>query len=132
QSIVYQPGRGLNRARRPTPTENTMRRTTRRLLLAAPLLLAAAVIGCNTPDSPPAGEAVKKKPGTKLPSVDVTEAKYAALDTALKEEKGSVVLVDFWATWCGPCVKKFPDLVALHQKYADQGLTCISVSMDDP
>jgi thiol-disulfide isomerase/thioredoxin len=42
-----------------------------------------------------------------------------------------VVLVEFWATWCAPCVKLFPRTVELHQSLADHGLAVISVSMDD-
>jgi thiol-disulfide isomerase/thioredoxin len=47
-------------------------------------------------------------------------------------QKGKVVLVDFWATWCSPCRKKFPQTLALAKKYGPQGLTVVSVSMDSP
>jgi thiol-disulfide isomerase/thioredoxin len=40
------------------------------------------------------------------------------------------VLIDCWATWCAPCVKKFPHLVELHKKYSEQGLVCMSLSLD--
>jgi len=42
------------------------------------------------------------------------------------------VLVDFWATWCVPCVENFPHTVEWYRKYADRGLVCVSVSFDDP
>jgi thiol-disulfide isomerase/thioredoxin len=89
--------------------------------------VSAGLTGCGGNGDPGGGAA--RKAGAKLP-VEVTEARYEALDAALKEWQGTVVLVDFWATWCGPCVKKFPQFVELHKKYADQGLTCMSVSMD--
>ncbi len=42
------------------------------------------------------------------------------------------VIIDFWATWCGPCRKALPHLQALQDQYRDQGLTVLAVSIDDP
>lgn len=52
-------------------------------------------------------------------------------DELLKSHEGDIILVDFWATWCTPCQKAFPHTVKLFEQYHDQGLTVISVSMDD-
>ncbi len=49
----------------------------------------------------------------------------------LSSYRGKVVLLDFWATWCDPCREEIPHFVELQQKYADQGLQIIGVSMDD-
>lgn len=46
--------------------------------------------------------------------------------------KGKVVFVDYWATWCEPCVEYFPHTVEMHRKYKDQGLATIAVSFDEP
>jgi thiol-disulfide isomerase/thioredoxin len=50
----------------------------------------------------------------------------------LDERRGSVVLVDFWATWCPPCVQQFPHTVELSRLHRDAGLAVISVSMNEP
>ncbi|WIO74567.1 TlpA disulfide reductase family protein [Porticoccaceae bacterium LTM1] len=44
--------------------------------------------------------------------------------------RGKVLLIDFWATWCAPCMKKVPELVGLYDKYRDQGLEILGVSGD--
>jgi thiol-disulfide isomerase/thioredoxin len=105
-----------------------MRRLARAIPVAA---LLAGLIGCGGGGSgaapPPQGQG--KKAGATVP-VEVSEVSFETLDAALREQRGAVVLVDFWALWCEPCVAGFPHFVELHKKYADRGLTCISVSMD--
>jgi thiol-disulfide isomerase/thioredoxin len=50
---------------------------------------------------------------------------------SLDEIKGKVVIVDFWATWCGPCLVSIPELVDLQDKYMAKGLVVIGISVDD-
>lgn len=48
----------------------------------------------------------------------------------LSELKGKVVLVDFWATWCGPCIAEIPNMKKLYEKYHDQGFEIVGLSLD--
>ncbi|MBK7409626.1 MAG: TlpA family protein disulfide reductase [Saprospirales bacterium] len=48
----------------------------------------------------------------------------------LSDLRGKVVLVDFWASWCGPCRRENPNVVKLYNKYKEQGFTVLSVSLD--
>ncbi|MBL7766424.1 MAG: TlpA family protein disulfide reductase [Chitinophagaceae bacterium] len=50
--------------------------------------------------------------------------------TLLSEVKSKLILLDFWAAWCYPCVKSMPDVLKLYQNYHNQGLEIYAVSLD--
>jgi peroxiredoxin len=50
---------------------------------------------------------------------------------SLRELKGKVVLVNFWATWCPPCRKEMPDLNTLYQRFKDQGFVILAISDEE-
>jgi thiol-disulfide isomerase/thioredoxin len=50
----------------------------------------------------------------------------------LKQHRGKIVLVDFWATWCGPCVAGLPALKEAHQRYQKRGFEIVGVNLDEP
>ncbi|MCE1165773.1 MAG: TlpA family protein disulfide reductase [Bacteroidetes bacterium] len=54
------------------------------------------------------------------------------LEAIRKSTEGKVVLYNFWATWCGPCVQEFPDLVKLYNNYKDKDFALIFISVDVP
>jgi peroxiredoxin len=66
----------------------------------------------------------KTAPELSLPDADGNLIKLSDL-------KGKVVLIDFWASWCGPCRKNNPHLVKLYHKYHDRGFEIYGVSLDD-
>jgi thiol-disulfide isomerase/thioredoxin len=49
----------------------------------------------------------------------------------LSDYRGKVVLINFWATWCGPCIHEIPWLIELQEKYRERGLVILGVSMDE-
>ncbi len=49
---------------------------------------------------------------------------------SLSELKGKVVLLDFWASWCGPCRKENPNVLRIYNKYKDKGFDIMAVSLD--
>ena len=48
----------------------------------------------------------------------------------LEQYKGKVVLIDFWATWCGPCIAELPNVKAVYAKYKDKGFDVLAISLD--
>ena len=77
------------------------------------------------PASPPAKVAAAQaepKVGSLKPA-DFAKFKDSA--------KGKVLMLNFWATWCGPCVAEFPELVALDAKYRDKGMKLVGITADD-
>lgn len=73
------------------------------------------------------GPAEAEKPGP----VTLSRMNYDAyLRQAVVHPQAKLTVVDAWATWCPPCMANFPHLVEMHRKYADQGLVCVSLSLD--
>ena len=69
-------------------------------------------------------------PSTALPAPTWQLSDLAGQTVSSEQFKGKVVVVDFWATWCPPCVAEIPSYIALQKKYAAQGLVIIGISMD--
>ena len=68
------------------------------------------------------------KPYVDVKGFDLNDKEIALSDFV---GKGDVVLVDFWASWCGPCRKKLPEIKTIYQKYKDKGLVIVGISLDD-
>ena len=80
---------------------------------------------------------VERHPQSRKPSPEHALAPEFSLPNLaggqlnLSTYRGKVVLLDFWATWCVPCREEIPHFVEMQNKYRDQGLQIIGVSMDD-
>ncbi len=86
------------------------------LILAAMLAGLAAVVT--------SAEDVRLAPSFTVPNFSGDKA------ITLDQFQGKVIYVDFWASWCGPCLKSFPYMEELHRKYRSKGLVIIAINMD--
>ena len=83
-------------------------------VLAAALLVGATAAALSVGEPPP--------------PIDMPDRDGKKVD--LEALRGNVVVVDFWASWCGPCKEELPVLESLHQKYASQGLVIVGINID--
>lgn len=68
--------------------------------------------------------------GTKAPGFELKDLDGKTV--SMEELRGRIVIVDFWATWCPPCLISIPELVEIQEKYAERGVTVLGISVDLP
>jgi peroxiredoxin len=104
-------------------------------ILTAPRVRAQA-IQPQPPQALPVGLDLETAPmsASALPAgaqaPDFTLKDMSGNAVSLSGLKGKVVMLEFWATWCGPCRQSMPLVEALHQKYASKGLVILAISID--
>ena len=86
-------------------------------------VLAAFVLVCSTLISN-----AQLRPGQMAPEISLPNAKDSIVK--LSSLKGKVVLIDFWASWCGPCRASNPGVVRLYAKYKTKGFEVLGVTVD--
>jgi cytochrome c biogenesis protein CcmG, thiol:disulfide interchange protein DsbE len=101
---------------------NDVRRTLPPTLLFSLLAigLLAALIGCYSGNHP-------ARIGSNAPDFTVKDSDHAV---TLSQFRGQVVLLNFWATWCPPCIEETPSLVRMQARFKDKGVVVLAVSID--
>jgi len=106
-------------------------------------LVCTLLIGCQQASSPvPAKPATSAKPDTQPETAPIGETSatgkqevtvevksWAEVQQLVADQRGKIVVVDVWSTWCVPCMREFPNLVQLHRQFPDK-VACISVDID--
>jgi cytochrome c biogenesis protein CcmG/thiol:disulfide interchange protein DsbE len=95
------------------------------LIVAATVVVVLLLLGKATPQT--------NTPGSGLIGKTVSDFSGKTADGKtfrLSDYKGKVVLINFWATWCGPCRMEMPDLVKMQEKYGPRGFTIVGLADD--
>ena len=101
-----------------------------RVLASSVVIAGLCLTGCSTSDQPKSTAKVKQNSDRKsAPEFSLKDVDGRSV--SLADYKGKVVLLNFWATWCGPCKIEIPWFIEFEQKYKDRGFAVLGVAMDE-
>ena len=108
-------------------------------LIVLGLVAAFAASSCNSNDPDSKSPATAANPGAPgatpaVPAIVLSTEMQGANGQPIKlsNYSGKVLLVNLWATWCGPCRRETPELVRLHKEYQSRGVEMVGLSTEDP
>ncbi|MAT40053.1 MAG: redoxin [Ectothiorhodospiraceae bacterium] len=109
------------------------------LLLIPALAIAVLATACSKKEEQPAQE-FNQMPQQQQQTMNAnsdaapgfTLTKVGGGKKSLSDYQGKVVMVNFWATWCGPCKREIPDFVELQNEYKDKGFEIVGIALDEP
>lgn len=96
-------------------------------LLMVPWMLR----GARTSQQAPAATASASASQGEAATLDLTVKDMNGASVRLADYKGKVIVLNFWATWCGPCQVEIPELVQTYAEYKDRGVVVLGISIDD-
>lgn len=98
--------------------------------IVSSVILGMLAVGCSQKGETPDAKVSSKGDAAAATPITLTKGDEKAFAATLEKLQGKVVLVDYWATWCGPCVASFPHTVETGKKYAGKGLSVVTISFD--
>ena len=101
-------------------------------LRALAFLVVLLAFSCGTPKPPPeeAAATIGVRIGNTAPAWELPRLDGAGMFRS-EDVRGKVVILNFWASWCGPCKRELPELQKLYGEYAEQGVLVVGISVDD-
>ena len=102
--------------------------------IGALTLVVSIALGCTAEPSLDQVSAGKNSPGPSVPpgwQATLVPVTFEAWEQELRSMEGQIVVVDMWATWCLPCIERFPHMVKLASQYAERGVRFVSLCLDD-
>lgn len=89
------------------------------------ILFIVFLFGCKNSQEEPVSES-----GTEITKAEIPVYDFAGFEHLLQQEDGKTYVVNFWATWCKPCVKELPAFEAINEEYSGKEVEVILVSLD--